>query len=57
MIKVNTKVNSTRAIEKIKTIRLKNNANILAMIAVPKIAIVTPAMISMIMVIIFLPRK
>jgi hypothetical protein len=27
------------------------------MIAVPKIAIVTPAMISMIMVIIFLPRK
>jgi hypothetical protein len=57
MIKVNTKVNSTRAIEKIKAIRLKNNANILAMIAVPKIAIVTPAMISMIMVIIFLPRK
>ena len=57
MIKVNTKVNSTRAIEKIKAIRLKNNANILAMIVVPKIAIVTPAMISMIMVIIFLPRK
>ena len=30
MIKVNTKVNSTRAIEKIKATRVKNNANILA---------------------------
>ena len=57
MIKVKTKVNSTRAIEKIKAIRVKNNANILAIIAVPQIAIVTPAMISRIMVIIFLPRK
>ena len=57
MIKVKTKVNSTRAIEKIKANRAKNNANILAIIAVPQIAIVTPAMISRIMVIIFLPRK
>ena len=57
MIKVKTKVNSTRAIEKIKANRVKNNANILAIIAVPQIAIVTPAMISRIMVIIFLPRK
>ena len=57
MIKVNTKVNSTRAIEKIKATKVKNNANILAIIAVPQIAIVTPAMISMIMVIICLPRK
>ena len=57
MIKVNTKVNSTRAIEKTKATREKNNANILAIIAVPQIAIVTPAMISMIMVIICLPRK
>ena len=56
MIKVNTKVNSKRAIEKIKATRVKNNANILAIIAVPQIAIVTPAMISMIIVIICLPR-
>lgn len=57
MIEVNIKVNSNRAIEKIKATRVKNNVNILAIIAVPQIAIVTPAMISMIMVIIFLPRK
>ena len=57
MIKVNTKVNSTRTIEKIKAIRVKNNANILAIIAAPQIAIDTPAMINKIMVIIFLPRK
>ena len=56
MIKVITKVNSTRAIEKIKATRVKNNANTLAIIAVPQIAIVTPAIISMIMVIIYLPR-
>ena len=56
MIEVNIKVNSNRAIEKIKATRVKNNVKILAMIAVPQIAIVTPAMISMIMVIICLPR-
>jgi len=56
MIEVNIKVNSNRAIEKIKATRVKNNVNILAIIAVPQIAIVTPAMISMIMVIICLPR-
>ena len=56
MIEVNIKVNSNRVIEKIKATRVKNNVNILAIIAVPQIAIVTPAMISMIMVIICLPR-
>ena len=56
MIEVNIKVNSNRAIEKIKATRVKNNVNILAIIAVPQNAIVTPAMISMIMVIICLPR-
>jgi len=57
MIKAKAKVNSTIAIEKIKAMRVKNNANILAIIEVPQIAIVTPAMISKTKVIIFLPRK
>ncbi len=57
MIKTKTKVNSTIAIEKIKAMRAKNNANILAIIEVPQIAIVTPAMISKTKAIIFLPRK
>jgi len=53
MIKTKAKVNSTIAIEKIKAMRAKNNA----IIEVPQIAIVTPAMISKTKVIIFLPRK
>ena len=57
MIKAKAKVSSTIAIEKIKAMRAKNNANILAIIEVPQIAIVTPAMISKTKVIIFLPRK
>jgi len=57
MIKMKAKVNTTTAIENIKARRLKNNAKILAMIEVPQIAIVTPAMINMIKAIIFLPRK
>jgi hypothetical protein len=46
MIKTKAKVNNTTAIEKIKARRAKNNANILAMIEVPQIAIVTPAIIN-----------
>ena len=37
--------------------RVKNNAKILAMIEVPQIAIVTPAIINKTRVIIFIPRK
>ena len=57
MIKTKAKVNNTTAIEKIKAMRVKNNAKILAMIAVPQIAMVTPAIINMTRVIISLPRK
>ena len=57
MIKIKAKVNITKAIEKIKVIRVKNNAKILAMIEVPQIAIVTPAIINKTRTIIFLPRK
>ncbi len=57
MIKIKAKVNITKAIEKIKVIRVKNNAKILAMIEVPQIAIVTPAIINKTRAIIFLPRK
>ena len=57
MIKTKAKVNTTTAIEKIKARRVKNNAKILAMIEVPQIAIVTPAIINKTKVIIFLPRK
>ncbi len=57
MIKTKAKVNITKAIEKIKVIRVKNNAKILAMIEVPQIAIVTPAIINKTRAIIFLPRK
>tara|TARA_B100001063_G_scaffold209782_1_gene206999 strand:+ start:321 stop:494 length:174 start_codon:yes stop_codon:yes gene_type:complete len=57
MIKTKAKVNKTTAIEKIKAMRVKNNAKILVMIAVPQIAIVTPAIINRTRVIIFLPRK
>ena len=57
MIKIKAKVNTTAAIEKIIASRAKNNANILAMIEVPQIAIVTPAIINKTKVIIFLPRK
>ena len=57
MIEIKAKVNTTTAIEKIKARRVKNNAKILAMIAVPQIAIVTPAIINKTRVIIFLPRK
>ena len=57
MIKIKAKVNNTTAIEKIKAMRVKNNAKILAIIEVPQIAIVTPAIINKTRVIIFLPRK
>ncbi len=57
MIKIKAKVNNTTAIEKIKAMRVKNNAKILAMIEVPQIAIVTPAKINKTRAIIFLPRK
>jgi hypothetical protein len=57
MIKTKAKVNNITAIEKIKARRAKNNAKILAMIEAPQIAIVTPAIINKIKVIIFLPRK
>ena len=57
MIKTKVKVNIITAIEKIKAIRAKNNAKILAIIDVPQIAIVTPAIINSITAIIFLPRK
>ena len=57
MIKTKAKVNITKAIEKIKVIRVKNNAKILAMIEVPQIAIVTPAIINKTRAIIFPPRK
>ena len=57
MIKTKAKVNNTTAIEKIKAMRVKNNAKILAMIEVPQIAIVTPAKINKTRAIIFLPRK
>ena len=57
MIKTKAKVNKTTAIEKIKAMRVKNNAKILAMIAVPQIVIVTPVIINKTRVIIFLPRK
>ena len=57
MIKTKAKVNNTTAIEKIKAMRVKNNAKILAMIAVPQIAMVTPAIINKTRVIISLPRK
>ena len=57
MIKTKAKVNITKAIEKIKVIRAKNNAKILGMIEVPQIAIVTPAIINKTRAIIFLPRK
>ena len=57
MIKTKAKVNITKAIEKIKVIRVKNNAKILAMIEVPQIAIVTPAIINKTRAIIFLPHK
>ena len=57
MTKTKAKVNITTAIEKIKAIRAKNNAKILAIIDVPQIAIVTPAIINSITAIIFLPRK
>ena len=57
MIKIKAKVNTTADIEKIIARRAKNNANILAMIEVPQIAIVTPAIINKTKVIIFLPRK
>ena len=57
MIKTKAKVNTTTAIEKIKARRVKNNAKILAIIEVPQIAMVTPAIINKIRAIIFLPRK
>ena len=57
MTKTKAKVNITTAIEKIKAIRAKNNAKILAIIDVAQIAIVTPAIINSITAIIFLPRK
>ena len=57
MNKTKAKVNNTTAIEKIKAMRVKNNAKILAMIAVPQIAMVTPAIINKTRVIISLPRK
>jgi hypothetical protein len=57
MIKTKAKVNNTKAIEKINAMREKNNAKILAMIEVPQIAIVTPAIINKTRAIIFLPRK
>ena len=57
MIKTKAKVNNTTAIEKIKAMRVKNNAKILAMIEVPQIAIVTPAIINKIRAITFIPRK
>ena len=57
MIKTKAKVNTTTAIEKIKARRVKNNAKILAIIEVPQIAMVTPAIINNIRTIIFLPRK
>ena len=57
IIKIKAKVNTTAAIEKIIARRAKNNANILAMIEAPQIAIVTPAIINKTKVIIFLPRK
>ena len=57
MIKTKAKINNTKAIEKIKAMRVKNNAKILAMIEVPQIAIVTPAIINKTRVIIFIPRK
>ena len=57
MIKTKAKVNITKAIEKIKVIRAKNNAKILPMIVVPHIAIVTPTIINKTKAIIFLPRK
>ena len=57
MIEIKAKVNTTTAIEKIKARRVKNNAKILAIIEVPQIAMVTPAIINKIRAIIFLPRK
>ena len=57
MIKTKAKVNNTTAIEKIKAMRVKNNAKILAMMGAPQIAIVTPAIINKTKVIIFLPHK
>ena len=57
MIKTKATVNTTTAIEKIKVIKAKNNAKILAMIEVPQIAIVTPAIINKTRAIIFLPHK
>tara|TARA_Y100000748_G_scaffold279741_1_gene258259 strand:+ start:790 stop:963 length:174 start_codon:yes stop_codon:yes gene_type:complete len=57
MIKTKAKINNTKAIEKIKAMRVKNNAKILEMIEVPQIAIVTPVIINKTRVIIFIPRK
>jgi len=57
MIKTKARVNNTIAIEKINAMKEKNNAKILAMIEVPQIAIVTPAIINKTRAIIFLPRK
>ena len=57
IIKTKVTVNTTTAIEKIKARRVKNNAKILAIIEVPQIAMVTPAIINKIRAIIFLPRK
>jgi hypothetical protein len=56
MIKIKAKVISISAIEKRKMIKEKRNANVLAIIANPQIAIVIAAKINTIKVIISLPH-
>lgn len=57
MINIKANVISMITVEKTKAIRAINTAKVLAMIEVPQIAKVTPAIMNKTIAIIFLPRK